>query len=88
MKTTSNFGLIITYTDGSHDQFAFPSQTSPSELASLLEKLLGGSVLCLQLEDRLLSIPICNVRSAELFPAPKNLPDTVLRNVERLAAVT
>jgi hypothetical protein len=87
MKTAETYGLIITYTDGCHDHFKFPPQFDKAKMATLVEKLLGAASLSLQMEDRLMVIPTRNIRSAELFPVPEKLPETVLRNVQRVRQV-
>ena len=84
MDKNETYNLIVTYTDGSHDQFKFPSQMEKLKIKSILEKLLSSSVLTLQMEDSLLVIPTANIRSAEVFPFPDHLPEVVLRSVHRL----
>ena len=87
MSSPTEYGLTITFTDGTHDHFQFPPHLDRTKLASALEKLLTSSVLSMQLEDRLLVIPTVNIRSAELSPAPEKLPEVVLRNVRRVHQV-
>ena len=77
--------MIITYVDGSHDHFKFPHQTDETKVAGLIERLLMSSVITLQLEDRLYVIPTANIRTAEVFPVPPQLPEGILRNVERVS---
>ncbi len=84
MSKPDEYGLILTYNDGSHDQFRFPPQIDKTKMISVLEKLLCSAVISLQLEDRLMVIPTSNIRSAELFPVPELLPERVLRNVRRI----
>lgn len=76
--------LILTYTDGAHDEFRFPHQAESAKVPDLLESILNQPVLCLQLEDRLVAIPTRNIRSAELIPAPKDLPATVIHHAKRI----
>jgi hypothetical protein len=88
MKTALHYGLIITYIDGSHDHFKFPHQTEETKVAGMIERLLMSSVLTLQMEDRLYVIPTANIRNAEIFPAPEQLPEGVIRNVVRVSPST
>lgn len=88
MNTGEKFGLIITYIDGSHDHFQFPPQLDKENMAQVIEKLMSLSVLSLQLEDRLVVIPTCGIRSAEIFPLPAKLPDIVLRKVQRVPRIS
>jgi hypothetical protein len=84
MNKLETCDLIVTYVDGTHDHFKFPFQADRFKMTGLVEKLLSSAVLSLQVEDRLLVIPTANIRSAELFPCPKQLPDVVLHNVQRM----
>ena len=84
MDKTQTNDLIVTYTDGTHDHFKFPSQTDSFNMANLVEKLLASTALALEMGDRLLIIPTANIRSAEIFPCPGKLPDVVMHNVQRL----
>jgi hypothetical protein len=84
MNKPQTNNLIVTYTDGTHDHFKFPTQTDSFGMANLVEKLLSSNALALQVEDRLLIIPTANIRSAEIFPCPGKLPDIVMQNVQRL----
>ena len=88
MKASEKYGLIITYIDGSHDHFKFPPQTDETKMSGLIERLLMSSVITLQLEDRLYVIPTANIRNAEVFPVPAQLPEGILRNVERMTQMS
>jgi len=85
MNPPEQYGLVVNYTDGTHEHFKFPPQVEKAKMGTTVEKLLSSGVLCLQLEDRILVIPTANIRSAELFPIPERLPDVVLRNVQRIS---
>ena len=76
--------LIVSYTDGTHDHFKFPTQADSFSMANLIEKLLSTAALALQVGDRLLIIPTAHIRSVEIFPCPAKLPDIVMHNVQRL----
>jgi hypothetical protein len=84
MNKSETNDLILTYTDGTHDHFKFPSQADSFGMANLVEKLLSSTALTLQVGDRLLIIPTANIRSVEIFPCPGKLPDIVIHDVERL----
>jgi hypothetical protein len=84
MNKSETNDLIVTYTDGTHDHFKFPSQADSFGMANLVEKLLSSTALTLQVGDRLLIIPTANIRSVEIFPCPGKLPDIVIHDVERL----
>jgi len=84
MNTSQTNDLIVTYTDGTHDHFKFPSQADSFNMANLVEKLLSSAALALQMGDRLLIIPTANIRSVEISPCPGKLPDIVMHDVQRL----
>jgi hypothetical protein len=84
MSATESYTLVITYNNGTRDQFKLPRQVEREKMASLISKLISSAVLCLQLEDRLLVIPVSSIRHAELVPAPEKLPEIVLHNVQRI----
>ena len=84
MNNLQTNDLIVTYTDGTHDHFRFPSQADSFSMANLVEKLLSSTALALQVGDGLLIIPTAAIRSAEVSPCPGKLPDLVIHDVERL----
>jgi hypothetical protein len=84
MNVLQTNDLIVSYTDGTHDHFKFPSQADSFNMANLVEKLLSSAALALQVGDRFLIIPTANIRSVEIFPCPGKLPDIVMHNVQRL----
>ena len=85
--TTSNAHvertLIITYADGSHDEFRFPPQSDSSRVAGMVDRMMSMPVLCLEIGDRLIAIPTQNIRSAEVLPAPERLPEQVITHARR-----
>ena len=84
MNVMQSNDLIVSYTDGTHDHFKFPSQADSFNMANLVEKLLSSAALALQVGDRLLIIPTANIRSVEISPCPGKLPDIVMHDVHRL----
>jgi len=75
-------GAVIHYVDGSKDEFVFTRSDSEAELAlKRLQDAMHSNLLLLRLSDRLLVIPIHNVRKIEIKPPPANLPDTAIHNV-------
>jgi hypothetical protein len=43
--------------------------------------MMEASMVALELEDRLVMLPMANIRMIEVSPSPTKLPDTVLRQV-------
>ena len=75
--------LIVTYTDGTHDEFRFPPQVDSSRVAGMVERMMGARILSLEIGDRLIAIPTINIRSVELLPAPEHLPELVITGARR-----
>jgi hypothetical protein len=82
--TKNEVTLIITYRDGTHDEFRFPHQGDSSRMVNLVSQIMASKILAFQLEDRLLAIPADNIRSVEVLPAPANLPEFVITDARRV----
>ena len=76
--------LIITFADGTHDEYHFPPQADAHRMKHLMDRLLAATTLCIQLEDRLIAIPVNNIRSVELLPPPDHLPELVITHARRV----
>ena len=77
--------LTIRYMNGEYHSFEFRSnQEEKVMLASHIQRVLNAKELMLELEDRLLVIPMQNVQTIEISPLPAKLPDIVIRGVRQL----
>ena len=75
-------GAVIHYIDGSKDEFVFTRSDSEAELAlNRIQEAMHTNLLLLRLCDRLLIVPIHNIRKIEIKPPPPKLPDTTIHNV-------
>jgi hypothetical protein len=46
----------------------------------MLEKILANESLAVEVEGRLMIIPVNNIKTMEVSPAPDKLPAVVIRN--------
>ena len=51
-----------------------------SNIATRIEKAIEANELLIELEDRLLVIPLNNIKYIEITPAPPKLPKFAIRN--------
>ncbi len=77
--------MTVTYMDGKVREFDFTPLPDVSNQTARLDSILGAPNLVLELENRLMVIPMENVRSLEFSPLPCKLPSRALR-VAREAA--
>lgn len=72
--------LTLTFTDGQVQQFAFTErQGDETQMVSRIKHIIESNCLMLELEDRLLMLPMQNIRAIEISPPPAKLPDTTLK---------
>jgi hypothetical protein len=75
MKNT----LIVRLADGTALNFNFPDQADQIKMADHVQKLLASPNLTLELDGRLLIIPVHNIVSVEVSPLPSKLPANTIR---------
>ncbi|MGC9525235.1 MAG: hypothetical protein ACP5D7_06800 [Limnospira sp.] len=73
--------LTVHYINGESYEFEWTPQ--PGQQGSLTQFLQGNEII-LELEDRVVVIPMENVQAMEISPPPENLPDTTIRNVRQV----
>jgi hypothetical protein len=70
----------ISFTDGTQLKLVWPRpEESDSRLASVLEKLLTNESIAIEVEGRLMIIPVNNIKTLEVSPSPEKLPNMVVR---------
>ncbi|NET40699.1 hypothetical protein [Okeania sp. SIO2B3] len=82
MSKSIKFTLTVKYTNGIEQSFEFFPELEKNmpNLASYLQKVMSSRELIIELEDRLLVIPIQNIQTIEISPPPPKLPEITLRN--------
>lgn len=72
--------ITVTFINGAVETYSLTErQTDALQMASRLKTMMESNMFSLELEDRLVMIPMYNIRMIEVSPAPNKLPDTVLR---------
>jgi len=72
--------LKIHFNDGTMLRFDFPAiEQDGLAAAHRIDEILSKSHLILEAEGALLMFPLTSVKYVESFPAPRNLPGTVIR---------
>jgi len=71
--------LRITFQNGDQRSFAFePKQVDQSTLASSFQKFFDQGYVNLEMDDRILVVPIASIQTMEIEPKPDgNLPNSV-----------
>ena len=73
--------LTIHFNDGSKLSVTFPQQTDDfNQIASRVQKALDANQLAIEIDGELFVIPMNNIKYLQVNPAPRKLPDTVIRS--------
>jgi hypothetical protein len=73
--------LTIHFIDGSNLSVTFPQQSDDfHQIASRVQKALDANQLAIEIDGELFVLPMSNIKYLQVNPAPKVLPDTVIRN--------
>jgi hypothetical protein len=74
----------ITFMDGEQKKFFFeavrPENDPTMKLA--IHEMINQKNLIFQLDERMVVIPMNNVRSIDVYPAPEVLPEWIIRATE------
>ena len=71
---------LINFMDGSSISFQFDAPADDTlSVANHIHNVIDNNVIRLELDNKLFFIPISNVRTIELIPAPAKLPPQVLK---------
>lgn len=74
--------ITVTFINGAVETYGLTERQSDAlQMASRLKTMMESNMFALELEDRLVMIPMYNIRMIEVSPSPSKLPDTVLRQV-------
>ena len=80
MGNTNTAHLKICYMDGTGQQFEYARSEEIQTLSSRIQEALKLNQLIIEVGDRVLVIPMQNLKTIEISPAPKKLPNFVIRN--------
>jgi hypothetical protein len=77
------YTLFVHFINGHSIKFEFePAHPDSPNIATHVEKMLNAQNLCLEVEGRLVVVPVYNIKYLELAPAPSKLPPTILKNAK------
>ena len=72
--------MTIHFTDGAKLSVTFPKQTQDDfQIASRIQKALDANQLALEVDGEMFVVPMNSVKYLQVSPAPKKLPDSVIR---------
>ena len=80
MQKTNTGTLKIHYTDGSKMLVEYIREEEVSSIATRIEKAIESNEVLIELEDRLLVVPLNNLKYIEITPAPPKLPKFTIRH--------
>ena len=81
MAGAPTISCSIWFVDGESLKFRFPlAATTEFEVLKNVEKGLANRSIAVQLEGRLIIIPLTSIRTIELSPVPKKMPAGVIKN--------
>ncbi len=72
--------LTVHYTDGTEQRFEYTRAKEDVNLAAVVQEALKSSQLVIELQDRMLVIPMQSIKTIEVSPPPSKLPRFVIRN--------
>lgn len=75
--------LTVTFNDGTVQVYGLTElQGENRQMASRIRTMMESNTLSLETTDGLIIMPMYNIRSIEVSPAPPKLPDTVITGVD------
>lgn len=72
--------LTVHYTDGTEQRFEYTRAKEDVNLAAVVQEALKSSQLVIELQDKMLVIPMQSIKTIEVSPPPSKLPRFVIRN--------
>jgi hypothetical protein len=72
--------LTVHYTDGTEQRFEYTRAKEDVNLAAVIQEALKSNQLVIELQDRMLVIPMQSIKTVEVSPPPSKLPRFVIRN--------
>lgn len=81
MSDTSKGMMTIRYVNGNENRFEFTRVDDTMNVATRIKEVLSANQIMLELEDRVLIIPLQNDQIIEVSPSLEKLPPNVMRNV-------
>jgi hypothetical protein len=73
--------MIVRYVDGQSNKLVFSQAIADLHAMKRIEEALRANCLVLEMEDRVLLIPMHQIKSIEVSPPPDKLPTYAIRGV-------
>ncbi|MBW1749100.1 MAG: hypothetical protein JRJ37_00065 [Deltaproteobacteria bacterium] len=85
MNNETKGTLIIQYVNGTEQKFEFDRLEDDSSVVSRVQELLSANQIILELEDRIVVIPIQNIQSMEVLPPPARVPSSAVTKARKIS---
>lgn len=82
MGNTNTAHLKICYMDGTEQQFESAQAEEIQSLSSRIQEVLKLNQVIIEADDRLVVIPMHNLKTIEISPVPKKLPNFAICNAQ------
>ena len=79
---TQKRNMVIHFMDGTKIAYDFPKQVEDLLVASRMAKLLENQYVVVEADGAMFFYPVNNIKSIQLYPIPKKLPDYVIHGAE------
>jgi hypothetical protein len=73
--------MIVRYVDGQSNKIVFSQAIADLHAMKRIEEAMQANCLLLEMEDRVLVIPMHQIKSIEVSPPPDKLPKYAIRGV-------
>ncbi len=80
MSNSNTAHLKLCYMDGTEQRFEYVQAQETQSLSSRIQDVMKLNQVIIEVGDKLLVIPMQNLKAIEISPAPKKLPNFVIRN--------
>ena len=74
MDKTNTGHLRLIYNDGTEQIFEYVREEDVSNIAGRIQEGLSQSLFLIELEDKLLAVPVSSLKNIEVTPPPPRLP--------------
>ncbi len=74
---TSESYMMVHFTNGKKQTYSFPSQGNKVMRGKLAEQIFNSGQIMIELENKMVIIPLANVLYVEIKPIPSPLPNVV-----------
>lgn len=84
MEQQIQYTLHLHYKNGKHEVYSLTVKVDELRQPKELLQLFNAPVLPLEVDGKLVIIPVSNIERVEIAPPPEHLPRTVITNVRQI----